>query len=146
MNRADVREGQRWTRAQAAKNAVVYTAAVVALALARPLPARALRALGRFVALVAWTFAHGARRTALANVARALPDLEPRAQRALVRHAYRTLGEHLGETVLLLHGAAPGVSLCEESRVAICAEARARGVIFASAHLGPWESVAAALV
>ena len=145
----DVREGGAWTRAQTWKNAVLYALVRVALALLVPLPARMLRAIGRGVGILAYAIFGAARRTARRNVARALPHLARPAQDALVRRAYVTLGGHLGDAIALLH---PRAKLAElpfddDARAVLdTARREGRGVVFASAHLGPWERVAATLV
>jgi KDO2-lipid IV(A) lauroyltransferase len=109
----------------------------------------ALRCFGRALGRAAHWCASGARRTALENVARAFPALEDKERRDLVGRCFVQLGEHLGETIALLRGpeAMPPLPLSHEAH-ALLADARAegRGVLFASAHLGPWERVAASLV
>ncbi len=145
----DVREGGRWTAAQTAKNAALWALASAALAVARRTPtsalARAGRALGRL--------AHGAwgsgRRVALDNLAATLPHLHDAARRELARRTFETLGLYLADAVAQLDGRSVLSPLVVEPEgLAILADARAsgRGVLFASAHLGPWERVAAALV
>jgi KDO2-lipid IV(A) lauroyltransferase len=147
--RRDVRQGESWTPLQRAKNDALWVLASLALRAALPLPLRALRTLGRAIGLGAHALVLPARSTALANVARVFPHLEPLEQRALVRRCFATLGEVLGETVALLRagsGVAP-LPLAPEARSLLeGAVAGGRGVVFASAHLGPWERVAASLV
>jgi KDO2-lipid IV(A) lauroyltransferase len=143
----DVREGQGWTRAQSAKNGFLYLLARAALALSGPLPPPLLRALGRAFGRLAYLILPRARKTALANVAVAFPDL-PRVRRQdLVRRAYARLGAQLGDTVALLFGAPlEALQMDDEARDTLeLARAEGRGVLFASAHLGPWEHVAATL-
>jgi KDO2-lipid IV(A) lauroyltransferase len=145
----DVRLGGRWTIFQRLKNDALWALAMAALGATRPLPASRMRGLGRALGRIAHLLAGGARRIALDNVARVYPSLPARDQRALVRRCFATLGEALGETAMLLRatGGPPPLALPDESR-AVLASARAegRGVLFASAHLGPWERVAASLV
>lgn len=144
----DLREGGRWTPLQRAKNDVLYVAATTSLALAVRLPAPWLHALGRTVGVVAHAVAPGLRRLARANVARAYPGLEPGARDALVARAYARLGEHLGEAVASLAPSRPAAPLAfaEGARETLEeAIAEGRGVVFASAHLGPWERVAETL-
>jgi KDO2-lipid IV(A) lauroyltransferase len=147
--RPDVRLGQRWTPMQRVKNDLFWVLACAALAATRPLSPRVLRALGRALGVTAHAFATRARRTALGNVAATMPELDRASRAALVRRCFATLGELLGETVSMLHpfGSLPVLPLTPEAR-AVLDEARAegRGVVFASAHLGPWERVAASLV
>jgi Kdo2-lipid IVA lauroyltransferase/acyltransferase len=146
---ADVREGGQWTLAQRAKNDVLWLLASGALALTERLPSRVLRAMGEGVGLATWLLLPKVRRLALANVAQAMPALDAPARRALVLRAYRSLGRELGAVVGMLDPRRslpvlpflPGARECFDEALA----AR-RGVVFASAHLGPWERVAASLV
>jgi len=143
----DLREGGAWTRAQALKNDVIWGAARSAIAAFGAVPRAWLRPLGRAAGALAYAIFADARRTALANVARAIPDLDADARRALVRRAYDALGGWLGEALGLLHGELPMLPLDDAARdVFARARASGRGVVFASAHLGPWERVAGALV
>jgi len=145
----DVREGGRWTLAQRAKNDCLYVAAIAALAVARRVPLSVLRRFGRALGAFAHLAIPKARRVALSNVARAFPDLSAREQEALVRRAYRELGGLLGEAASTLDPARESAPLpfAPGAREAFAeAIAEGRGVVFASAHLGPWERVAASLV
>lgn len=143
----DLRLGGRWSPRQRVKNDVLYVLVTAALAIARRLPGRLLRALGRALGLVAWAAVPGARRIATENVARAMPELEPRARGAFVRRVYRELGALLGETVASLDERPPALPFLPGARECLAAAiAEGRGVVFASAHLGPWEHVASSLV
>jgi KDO2-lipid IV(A) lauroyltransferase len=138
----DVREGGRWSARQRVKNDVLYAGASAALAVAERLPASWLRRLGQAVGLAAWALVPALRRLAEVNVARGLPDVAPAERRAFVRRVYLRLGGLLGETVLPGEPLpfAPGARACLEGAVA-----EGRGVLFASAHLGPFERVAASI-
>lgn len=145
----DLRLGGQWNPLQHAKNDVLWALAVLAIAATRPLSAPTLRVLGRALGRAAHLFARGARRAATANVARALPLASASETRRLVRRTFVTLGESLGDTVAMLHAPRDAERLpLDEGARSIFAAARAegRGVVFASAHLGPWERVAASLV
>jgi KDO2-lipid IV(A) lauroyltransferase len=148
-DRRDLRQGGEWTALQRTKNDVLWLLASLALLATRPLPLGALRALGRALGRAAHRLVPTARRTARANVARVYPALDNPAQHALVRRCFLALGELLGETVAMLHAKAapPPLDVSEQAR-SVLADARAEGhgVVFASAHLGPWERVAASLV
>lgn len=139
--------GARWSTTQRLKNDAIYAAVRGALALSRALPRRALVPLGALLGWSAWLLAGRARRLAEGNVARALPDREPRR---LVRAAFVELGRLLGDTLALLRAdEAPLRTLPfgEEARATLAAaQAEGRGVILVTAHLGPWERLAAALV
>lgn len=144
----NLRNGGRWTRLQSAKNDALWALASVALAMTRGLPLHALRVLGRWLGAAAYALARPARLTALANVALVLPALDSRARRTLVRACFGTLGELLGETVAAFGGDGPPLLTVTAEAKAVLDEARGegRGVVLASAHLGPWERVAASLV
>jgi KDO2-lipid IV(A) lauroyltransferase len=96
----------------------------------------------------AHALAYKARRTAMANVRLVFPEMADGAQRALVRRSFVTMGELLADTVALLRPkGGPLLALTPQGRAAIDEALReGRGVLFVSAHLGPWERVAASLV
>jgi KDO2-lipid IV(A) lauroyltransferase len=130
------------------KNDAIWGLASLALAATRRMPKVWLGALGCIVGALAHATARGERRIALANVARALPHLDLPARRALVRRCFLTLGEILGEAVALLGGSGSIELLpltSEASATLERARVEGRGVVFASAHLGPWERVAASI-
>jgi KDO2-lipid IV(A) lauroyltransferase len=145
----DLRAGGAWTLAQRTKNDALWALSCVALAGPGRLPLSALRTLGRGIGTAAHAVAFGARRTADANVARVFPGLGARERRSLVRGCFVTLGELLGETVAALRsgGGPPLLEVSREAREVLTeAQREGRGVLFPSAHLGPWERVAASLV
>jgi Kdo2-lipid IVA lauroyltransferase/acyltransferase len=145
----DVRQGGRWRPLQRTKNDALWILASLALAAVRPLPLPALRALGRGLGRAAHLLLGRAAQVARRNVARVFPDLDDEAREALVLRCYLCLGELLGETVAMLRPtpALPPMPLAPEAiEVLSAARAEGRGVLFASAHLGPWERVAASLV
>ena len=93
------------------------------------------------------------RRSARSNVARALPAATASQARGIVRRAWVALGGHLGDAAASLDPRRPLAPLpVGEETLALLARAQRgpdgapRGVLFASAHLGPWERVAATLV
>jgi KDO2-lipid IV(A) lauroyltransferase len=145
----DPRQGGEWTFLQTVKNHLIYAAARTSLLLLVPLPARALRALGSALGVLVYVLGITARRVALHNLARVYPDLTPNQRRSLARRVYRRLGAYLGTTVGQLLRPDRFVALAfEEGSREILEEAgrEGRGVLFASAHLGPWEQVAGSLV
>jgi KDO2-lipid IV(A) lauroyltransferase len=150
---ADLRQGGAWTRAQSLKNDLILVVVRTALAVLVPLPPRILRALGRGLGRLAYVALGRARRTALSTFARAFPDASAAAGAAVVRGSYAALGGHLGDALASLDPRRPLVPLrVDDETLALLAAARVgpggepRGVLFASAHLGPWERVAATLV
>jgi len=148
VNERDVREGGSWSALQRTKNTGLWLLASMALAAVRPLPPAVLRAIGRGLGLAAYRLASRARRTALDNVSLALPHLDDRERRALVARCFATLGTLLGETVAMMRpGAVDPLPFAPSALEAFDrARAAGRGVLFVSAHLGPWERVAASLV
>jgi KDO2-lipid IV(A) lauroyltransferase len=148
VNERDVREGGSWTALQRTKNTGLWLLASMALAAMRPLPPGVLRAIGRGLGIAAHRLAGRARRTALGNVSLALPHLDDRERRDLVERCFATLGSLLGETVAMMRpGAVDPLPLAPDALAAFeRARAGGRGVLFVSAHLGPWERVAASLV
>lgn len=145
----DLRQGGRWSLAQRLKNDALWAAASLALAFTRILPIDALRALGRCLGATAHLLVVRARRRAADNVAIALPHLDRAERCALVRRSFVTLGEILAETVATLRpsGGPPPLEVTPEAlRVIAGALGEGRGVVFPSAHFGPWERVAASLV
>jgi KDO2-lipid IV(A) lauroyltransferase len=140
----DVRFGGTWTRTQALKNDMIHALVRASLSLTTPLPRPVLRAMGRALGSVAYALSG---RLAIENVRAALRTTDREARR--IAHAcFRNLGGHLGDLVSVLGGRpfepldiAPGsLETIERAR------RQGRGVIFASAHLGPWERVAATLI
>ncbi|HEY3815568.1 MAG TPA: lysophospholipid acyltransferase family protein [Polyangiaceae bacterium] len=148
-DRHDLRQGGTWTALQHSKNDALWLVASLALIATRPLPLFFLRALGRALGRAAHLLVGSARRTARENVARVFPRLERRARHELVQRCFLSLGELLGDTVAMLRakGGPPPLVVSQEARSVLDdARAEGRGVLFASAHLGPWEHVAASLV
>jgi KDO2-lipid IV(A) lauroyltransferase len=144
-----MRLGGRWTLSQAVKNHLIYAAVRVVLALLRPLPASWIEAAGRLVGRVAYRAAGASRRIALGNLALVYPALSANERRTLARRNFRQLGAYLGETVAQLVRPARFVPMAlEPGSLAVLEAARGsgRGVLFVSAHLGPWEQVAGSLV
>jgi KDO2-lipid IV(A) lauroyltransferase len=87
----------------------------------------------------------GARRTARANLAIAFPDASPGARARLLARTHVTLGAHLGDALSLLDPRRPTPLLAiDDADLALLRDPR--GVVLASAHLGPWEILAATLV
>ena len=146
---ADLREGGRWTLAQRAKNDLLWLLVSGAVVTVGRLSFRVLRGAGVALGRLAHLVLPPARRLAERNVALAFPELDRTARRALVARSYRTLGGYLGDAVAMLDPRRPVTPLpfaADARTVLDAAIAEQRGVLFASAHLGPWERVAATLV
>ncbi|HEU4404942.1 MAG TPA: lysophospholipid acyltransferase family protein [Polyangiaceae bacterium] len=141
----DRRLGGRWSPAQRAKNDLLYVLASGALGAARGLGAPSRRALARLVADACWALGVGWRRRVERNLRLALGPNAPGA-----RAVFRGLGSVLADTLALLEGGAAagaGLELEGEAREALRAGlSGGRGVMYATAHLGPWERMAALLV
>jgi KDO2-lipid IV(A) lauroyltransferase len=131
------------------KNAFLAGAARMALALLTPLPTPVLRVLGRLTGLVALVVLGGPRRVARANLRAAFPDMPASARGALLRRVYVTLGGYLGDAIGSLGSRTPPPLPIDEASLALLTGSltgSSCGVVFASAHLGPWEHVAHSLV
>lgn len=146
----DVRLGGTWTTRQRLKNDALWFLARAALGATRLAPAAALRASARSIGALAYLLARGARRTALENAALVYPDRSPGERAALVRRSFIALAGWLGESARALGGGAAGAAPLpvDACSLAVLRDARSsgRGVLFVSAHLGPWERVASSLV
>ena len=147
--RGDVRLGGVWTSRQRLKNDAVWLVARTALGAVRLVPAAPVRNAASALGALAYVLAGHARRTALANAALVYPHWSPSRRAALVRRSFTALGGWLGESARALAGA-PGPAPLDMGAGSLGAlrdaQSQGRGVLFASAHLGPWERVAASLV
>jgi KDO2-lipid IV(A) lauroyltransferase len=137
----DVREGGTWSPLQRAKNGALYGVIVVALAFARVAPRSFVRLACRALGLLAFLVLPRARRRARARLV-ALGGPRPLA-------AFLRVGDLLADTIALLdpnERPARTLSLDARSR-GVLGEAfeAGRGVVFLTAHLGPWERMAALL-
>jgi KDO2-lipid IV(A) lauroyltransferase len=142
----DRREGGTWTLGQWIKNTLIYWAVRSALYFADVLPARLLLALGRSVGQAAYTLLRRHRRTAERAIRGVLDETDPRR---VTRACFVKVGENLAITLLLRRPevrATDYVSISPDSRGMLSsALSRGRGTVFVSAHLGPFELVAAAV-
>jgi KDO2-lipid IV(A) lauroyltransferase len=142
----DGRTGRSWSGWQRLENHAWYVGVRVLLALADRIPARPLLALGRSAGALVHALLPRLRETARENLARALPGRETNR---VARDCIVQAGENLALTLLLRRPRTRALDLVQiptESR-AILTEAlsEGRGVVFVSAHLGPFELIAAAL-
>ncbi len=142
----DVREGGRWTLVQRAKNDAIYAVAMTALTACRVLPQRALHGLARVLARAAHAIARGERERAVGRVREVLGFDEADARR-LVRECFDAMGSMLAGSVAAIFAPSELLVMQAVDRATIAdARAEGRGVVLPSAHLGPWERVAATLV
>lgn len=140
----DRRTGGAWSRGQRVKNFFIAAVVRAALRVADRIPEPTLLWLGRVAGAVAARALGALRRDATRRAARCLPpaDAERVAHACLSR-----AGENLA-TILLLRRAAVRASnwvdVSQQSELTLrAALSRGRGAIFVSAHVGPFELVAA---
>lgn len=146
VNARDVRLGGEWSLAQRAKNDAIYALATAALAGCSVLPRRALDGVARVLAGMARVVARGERERAVRNVKRVLGSSDDDA-RALVRECFLAMGEMLADSVAASFATPAPLAMHARDRAIVAdALAEGRGVVLPSAHLGPWERVAATLV
>jgi Kdo2-lipid IVA lauroyltransferase/acyltransferase len=136
-----------WTPTQRLKNDVIVVVVRVALAIAALMPRAVVIACCAMLGRLAWRFARRTRRLAIANVSRAFPALTERERVELARRAFGELGRLLGDTIVLLRREeALDLPFAAGSREVLERAREDGGVVLITAHLGPWERLAAALV
>jgi len=145
----NARDGALWLPRQRWKNDALYRAAQLAIALGLRLPRSWLPGLGRLLGSLSYLALARARATASENLALVHPALSPAERRALTHRIFRHLGQSLTDALALLDArerAARTLALPPASATALAdALAQGRGVIFVTAHLGPWERMAGLL-
>lgn len=142
----DVRRGERWTAFQSVKNLAIAAAVRAGFRIADRLPAPLLLSLCRALGRAAARVLPRERRRAFERASAALP--RGRAEH-VARACFERAGENLGTSLLLRR---PGFRALDRVRVSEAARAilsralaRGRGAVVVSAHLGPFELVAAAV-
>jgi KDO2-lipid IV(A) lauroyltransferase len=142
----DARTGQRWSFLQALKNHLIFWTVRWLLWLADRLPDALLLAIGRGLGRAAHALLRRERAVTQKNLRAACPDADVQT---LTRLTFRNAGENLTRTLLLRRarfGVRDHVHVSEHNRDLLAsALAEGRGVVFVSAHLGPFEWLAAAL-
>lgn len=138
----DVRFGGTWSPWQRAKNDALFVTASVALAAARRLPLPARLRLGQLAGAIAWLWP-SLRRRAGAHARGALGDEAPSSLRC-----WLAMGELAARWLEGLRARpATQLALDDDARRALRDALRAgRGVVYATAHLGPWEAMGPLLV
>ncbi|MFC1641751.1 lysophospholipid acyltransferase family protein [Myxococcota bacterium] len=140
----DCRLGQEWTLAQRAKNAVILWTVRVTLWLADRLPPGLLMRIGRHLGAASRLVLARKRSAAERGLAMVMGDPDP-VRRA--RDCFVCAGENLATTLLLRRPSVRAldwvlvphpVRLLLEETLSL-----GRGAVFVSAHLGPFELVAA---
>jgi KDO2-lipid IV(A) lauroyltransferase len=109
---------------------------MTALALAIRVPRGPRRALGRWLGDVAWCLWSSGRARAESSLRIALGDAAPSS-----RDVLRGLGETLADMVGLVAGEPPALALDADDEARLRGALGERGVVFATAHLGPWEAI-----
>jgi KDO2-lipid IV(A) lauroyltransferase len=140
----DLRLGGAWTPRQRLKNDLIFLLARGALGLARRLPPPALGLACQGIGWLAWAALPQARRRVARNLTLALGPRTPPSSRVFLG-----LAGSLEDTLLLLRGGpaagdrlrlpAPALRVFQE------ALGQGKGVLLATAHLGPWERLGAVL-
>lgn len=139
----DRRLGEAWTPLQRLKNDVLWGTASTALWAARRMSDETRRRAGRLLGRAAAGVLPAHRARAGHRLAAAYGGVAP------VRpvEVFETLGEDLAQTLSLLRSSRPvseAMPLSAEARQVLDeAVARGRGVVFATAHLGPLDLMAA---
>ncbi|MEP6921948.1 MAG: lysophospholipid acyltransferase family protein [bacterium] len=124
------------------KTTLEYVVARAALSTLGALPRPMSIASGRAIGRLAYLLGGRLRRTAIRNLELAFPELEPDEKKRLLRGCFDSLGRQLGEFSQLAR-----VTPEELQRIVDCeglehlqaAQARGRGVILFTGHLGAWE-------
>jgi KDO2-lipid IV(A) lauroyltransferase len=142
----DVREGGDWTLRQRIKNDVIYAMASAVLGAIGRVSRMRVVGCGRWLGGWVHALAGSLRRRARRNVALAFPEATPRERAAIVRASFVNLGGHVAEAFASLRSSPP-LLVFDDASQSVLREALAegRGVILPSAHLGPWERLAATL-
>lgn len=143
----DIRTGGTWSRWQSWKNEAIYRLIRLGAWFADALPRRWLRALGRAIGRTAGLLLHARRRDAERWLQAA--GCDGRHSKRLASLCFVNAGANLAECWDLRRGttrALERVRLDSASEAILrAALATKRGVVFVSAHLGPFEWIAAAI-
>jgi KDO2-lipid IV(A) lauroyltransferase len=128
------------------KNGILLAAIRAGLAVADRVPARALLWMGRTAGALGHWLMRGARAIASENLRL---HFSPSTARALCRASFVNAGENLAMTLLLRRPRTRALDFVEVDDPSRQAFERAlsagRGVVFVSAHIGPFEAIPAAV-
>jgi KDO2-lipid IV(A) lauroyltransferase len=144
----DARLGGAWTPAQRAKNFLIFVFVRICLVFVAISPRSFLRKLGRVLGAIANRVLVKERRIANENLSEVFPELDQNARDAIIGSMFRNLGDDLGNAAhAMTAGRFEALEISEHDRCILqAARAEKSGVLFVSAHLGPWEQVAASIV
>ncbi len=145
-NRQDVREGGSWSPVQRFKNDAIHVLVRVALFAAGRFSKASLASVGMWLGAIVHAFAWRLRGRARRNLALAFPGARACEHAAVARASFVNLGGHLGEVVASLQSPLDLIAF-DEASIALLGEAlgEGKGVVLPSAHLGPWERLAATI-
>ena len=139
---SDLREGGAWSPLQTLKNDAIWIVAAASLFVVTRLSRAVLVRGGRMLGAIVHALAFGLRARARENVALALPNKTASEVRAIARASFTNLGENLARAI-----SDRELLPMDDASRAVLREAldEGRGVVLPSAHLGPWERLAATL-
>ncbi len=144
LDARDLRRGGSWTSWQRRKNTAIYHSLRGALFGADRLPEAVLLEAGRFVGHTTYLLSRKLRNRARS---RAAQWAGPSNAQSLARASFLHAGENLCLCLLLRRPdvlASRFVTLSNDAERTLCgAVAEGRGVVFVSAHLGPFELISA---
>jgi KDO2-lipid IV(A) lauroyltransferase len=139
----------RWSRGQRIKNNVLYWTAAAAVRMGLLLPRSLLPITGSLLGAMSYALLPRARALTLHNLGLVYPSLDAGERRAMARRVFRCLGRSLTDTLALLDAREPEARTlrvpARSAEVLSEALASGRGVIYVTAHLGPWERMASLL-
>ena len=144
----DAREGESWSVLQRAKNDLIYALVTICLFFVGFCRRETLAMLGEGLGRIAYRVLGKERGIARENLARAFPELAEGAREDLALRSFVALGRDVGEAAhAMTSGRFEALSIAPaDVRILQSAVDEGRGVLFVSAHLGPWEQVAASIV
>jgi len=138
-----------WSPRQRLKNDILYWTAAAAVRMGLLLPRTLLPFAGTLLGEVSYFALRRARAITLHNLGLVYPVLEAKERRVLAHRVFRCLGRTLTDTVALLDAREPEARTLRvpgaSAKVLTDALAERRGVIYVTAHLGPWERMASLL-
>jgi lauroyl/myristoyl acyltransferase len=144
----DARLGEAWTPFQRAKNFSIVICVRICLFFVGFMPRGVLRAFGRSLGAVANLILRHERKIADQNLKNIFSELEQADRNATIASMFRNLGDDLGDAAhAMTSGRFEPLEISEADKCILqsCVD-EGHGVLFVSAHLGPWERVAASIV
>jgi KDO2-lipid IV(A) lauroyltransferase len=130
------------------QTALEYAAARTLLAGLGVMPRQASVAMGRGIGRIAYAFGGRLRRAGTRNLELAFPEMNSKERERILRGCFASLGRLLGEFSHFAHATPESLSRiidCEGLHHLEEAEARGKGTILFTGHLGAWELTSLAL-